>query len=187
MKSFQAIGPAKSIRFLLYTPFCSFLHWIIIPQLRGILLQLVGTTIGNDTIVLDAYFENVYHYGFKKLIIGKNCFIGNQAMLDVRGGITLEDYVTLSNRATVVSHINVGYGTHPLQQVYPTKEEGVIIRFGAYIGTGAIILPGVTIGKESVVAAGAVVTKDVPAHTMVAGVPAKVIKKINYHPNKQKK
>lgn len=74
--------------------------------------------------------------------------------------------------------MNVGFSDHPLQKRYPTKEASVCIRKGAYIGTGAIILPGVTVGREAVIAAGAVVTKDVPDRTMVAGVPAKRKKRI---------
>lgn len=54
----------------------------------------------------------------------------------------------------------------------------VIIKRNAYIGVGAIILPGVTIGEHAIVAAGSVVTKDVPPHTVVAGVPVRVIKTV---------
>lgn len=179
MKSFQAIGFTKSIRFLVATPFCSMLHWIILPQVRAILLRLVGVTVGRDTIIFDAYFENVYHYGFKPLVIGSRCFIGDGVMLDIRGGIILEDDVTISQRAIVVSHINVGYPDHPLQKAYPSKEDGVTIKKGSFIGTGAILLPGISIGPGSVVGAGSVVTKNVPPRTVVAGVPARVIKKIN--------
>lgn len=179
MKSFRAIGPAKSLRFLFCTPFCSLLHWVVIPQVRTMLLRFAGAAIGRDTILLDAYFENVYHDGFRKLTIGNSCFIGNGVMLDVRGGITLEDHVTLSSRATIVSHINVGFSDHPLQKAYPSKEESVRIQRGAFIGTGAIILPGCTVGENSVVGAGAVVTKNVAPRTVVAGVPARVIKKVS--------
>ena len=62
---------------------------------------------------------------------------------------------------------------------YPVKESPVVVKQGAYIGSNALILPGVTIGRESVVGAGAVVAKNVEAHTVVAGVPARVIKKIS--------
>ncbi len=120
----------------------------------------------------------MHHYGLRKLQIGNRCFVGDDVMLDVRGGITLEDDVTISNRCHIVTHINVGYDTHPLQRRYPVKESPVVIQQGVYIGSNVLISPGVTIGNESVVGAGAVVMHDVPAHTVVAGVPARVIKKI---------
>lgn len=122
--------------------------------------------------------KNLYHYGFRNLLIGSRCFVGDEAMLDMRGKIILEDDVTLSNRCNIVTHMNVGYKDHPLQKLYPTKESMVKISKGAYIGTGAIVLPGVTVGRKSVVGAGSVVTKNVPANTVVGGVPAKVIKRL---------
>ena len=111
-------------------------------------------------------------------MIGNRCFLGDEVMLDVRGGITLGNEVTLSNRTTIVTHINVGYDDHPLQATYPTKETPVVLKYGVYVGTGAIILPGVTVGEQSVIGAGAVVTKSVPSRVTVAGVPARVIKKL---------
>jgi len=66
----------------------------------------------------------------------------------------------------------------PLQKVYPTSEGRVVCKRGSYVATGAILLPGMTVGKESLVAAGAVVTKSIPDHVMVAGVPAVVKKRL---------
>jgi acetyltransferase-like isoleucine patch superfamily enzyme len=176
MKALQAIGITKALKFIYFGILTKLLHWVILPQTRGLILKIHGARIGTDTIIGDVTFANLYHYGFKRLVIGNRCFIGDEVMLDVRGGITLEDNVTLSNRTVIVTHINVGYPDHPLQKVYPTKEAGVIVRSGAYTGTGAMILPGITVGKQAVVGAGAVVTKDVPDKTVVAGVPAIKIK-----------
>jgi len=177
MKALQSIGIGKVLRFVWYA-FFAWLLGLSLPPVRVWLLRLGGSKIGPDTVMFDVRFTNLYHYGFRRLIIGSRCFLGDEVMLDVRGGITLEDGVTISNRTTVVSHINVGYPDHPLQRSYPTKESRVVIKKGAYIGTGAIILPGITIGQKSVVGAGAVVTKDVPGGVMVAGVPATFKKKI---------
>jgi len=139
---------------------------------------LLGARIGSDTIIGNISFANLYHYGFSRLVIKNRCFIGDECNLDCRGGITLEDDVTLSNRSVVVSHINVGYKDHPLQRYYPTHEAAVTFKKGCYVGTGAIILPGVTVGREAVVGAGAVVVKNVADRTVVVGVPAKMIKKV---------
>jgi acetyltransferase-like isoleucine patch superfamily enzyme len=91
------------------------------------------------------------------------------------GGITLEDEVLLGPRVNLVTE------NHPLD---PTDRRAlickpIIIKRKAWIGAGATILPGVTIGENAVVAAGAVVSKDVPANTVVGGIPARVIKTIN--------
>ena len=176
-KAYETIGFPKAFRFLWY----SWYSWGIkqsLPPVRTWLLRLAGAKIGRDSVLLDVRFANLYHYGFSRLVIGDRCFVGDEVMFDMRGGITFGNDVTIANRVNVTTHINVGYPGHPLQKKYPMKEAVVTVSDGAYIGAGAIILPGVTIGRESVVGAGAVVTKNVPAHTVVAGVPAKVIKKL---------
>ncbi len=176
MKALETVGTAKAVRFLFYGWYAVLIR-MALPPVRVLLLRWAGARVGRDTVVFDAVYSNLYHYGFGKLSLGDRVFIGDGVMLDVRGGITVGPDVTLSNRATVVTHINVGYPDHPLQKRYPSGEAPVTIGRGAYIGTGAIILPGVTVGEESVIAAGAVVTRDVPARSMVAGVPASVKKR----------
>ncbi len=175
MKILKTIGIWKALRFVWFSFFMWILH-VSLPPVRVWLLRLSGATIGRNTVIFDVTFSNLYHYGFRKLRIGNACFLGDEVMLDVRGGITLGDEVTISNRATIVTHINVGFDDHPLQDKYPTKEEPVVLLDGVYIGTGAIILPGTTIGTQSVVGAGAVVTRNVAKKTVVAGVPARLIK-----------
>ncbi|GIO99682.1 hypothetical protein J14TS5_47680 [Paenibacillus lautus] len=91
-----------------------------------------------------------------------------------RGGITIEDKVLIAPKVNLVT-IN-----HPISpaQRRSTVSKPIVIKQGAWIGIAATIMPGVTIGKHSIVSAGAVVTKDVPDHTIVGGVPAKLIKLI---------
>jgi acetyltransferase-like isoleucine patch superfamily enzyme len=80
-------------------------------------------------------------------------------------------------RTTILTHQDLGQS--PLKKrIYPTQQSPVLIKKGAYIGAGAILLQGVSIGKLSVVGAGAVVTKDVPDFSLVVGVPAKVIRSL---------
>lgn len=177
MKTLKTIGIWQAVRFVWFQWYGFLIH-VSLPPVRVWLLRLAGAKVGNDTVIMDVDCINVHQHGFSRLIVGNRCFIGDQAMLDIRGGIRLEDDVTVSNRASLVTHINVGFPDHPLQQQYPMKESAVVIKKGAYIATGAIVLPNITIGKESVVAAGSVVTKNVPDHVLVAGVPAVVKKKI---------
>lgn len=178
MKALQAIGIQKAFRFVLYAIVSKVLHCVILPQTRGFIMTLCGAKIGSDTIIGNVSFANLYHYGFSKIIIGDRVFVGDECSLDCRGGIIMENDVTLSNRTMIVTHINVGYAEHPLQNKYKTRESQVTFRHGSYVGSGVILLPGVTVGYESVVGAGAVVTRNVEARTVVAGVPAKKIKKL---------
>ena len=165
----------KAIRFAWYSFIETLLHWSL-PPVRVFLLRALGVSIGKHTVILNCSFYNAYHYGFSRLTIGNNCFIGDGVMLDLRGRTILEDYVTLSSRVTTVTHMNVGYVDHPLQKRYPSRESFLTLKRGCFIGTGAILLPGVVIGKESVVGAGAVVNRDVPDKKLAVGVPAKIVK-----------
>src|SRR5262245_62236150 len=107
--------------------------------------------------------------------IGRNVFIGLDTYLDCQFPelITIEDDVTVSFRVKVVVHEDA----RRLDRVEPGAGDGVVapvlLRRGCYLGAGCLILPGVTIGERAVVAAGAVVTDDVAAETVVAGVPAR--------------
>lgn len=99
--------------------------------------------------------------------IGKHVFIGMQCYLDdyYPEKLIIEDHVTISYRVTFATH-------------GPKQGEGapIILKKHCYVGVGALILPGVTIGEHSIVAGGAVVIKDVPPSTIVGGVPAVKIK-----------
>ena len=92
--------------------------------------------------------------------------------------VTLEDQVTIAQNVAILTHMNVGYINHPLQKYFPKFSKGVIFKKSCVIGASSTILPGVIIGEKSFVAAGSVVTKDIPQNTLVAGVPAKKVRKI---------
>lgn len=106
--------------------------------------------------------------------IGKNVFINTACVFTDLGGITLEDDVLLAPK---VSIITVNHPTDP-QTRRGVIVKPVVIKKNAWIGAGATILAGVTVGENAIVAAGAVVTKDVPANSIVAGMPAKIVKMI---------
>jgi acetyltransferase-like isoleucine patch superfamily enzyme len=124
-----------------------------------------------------------FWWGLSGYSIGKNTRIAAGCLflawhhLDTNN-IVIEDDASIGPRVMLIAR------THPISQIetygmvtssIPGK---IIIKKGAWIGAGVIILPNVTIGECAVVGAGAVVTKDVPAYTVAVGVPAKVIKKL---------
>ena len=115
-------------------------------------------------------------------INGRSCWIAPTALFDVsfRGSIVLGDQSVISQRVNILTHdfsIDRYYVANNLQSADSemVRHSKVVIQDYAFIGLGATILPGVTIGEGSIVAAGSVVTKDVPAGTIVGGNPARVI------------
>jgi len=136
--------------------------------IRKLLGELTNTTIDESTTLFTPLHINLGIF----TRIGKNVFINADcSFLDI-GGITIEDDVLISPKVSLITE------SHPLD---PAERKSllvkpVVIKRNAWIGAGAIILPGVTVGENAVVAAGAVVNKDVAENTIVAGVPAKVVK-----------
>ncbi|MBC8450477.1 MAG: acyltransferase [Chloroflexi bacterium] len=140
-----------------------------------------GIEIGAGTFVMHGAELHVYnfrgipHSGIK---IGRHCLISEYNVLRGQGGITIGDnvYTAPLVQMLAVDHV-YDDPTRPIIEQGITAQ-GIIIEDNAWIGAGAIILDGVRVGKGAVVGAGAVVAEDVPPHTVVAGVPAKVVKRI---------
>jgi len=172
MKALREIGVRRAARFGFFTLAMVPYRALLFPQVRALYLRLLGAQVGKRTILHGVRFFNLYRKGLPGLIIGKECFLGDECLFDLAESIVLEDQVTLAERVLILTHTNVGYQDHPLQRHFPALAAPVRIGQGSFIGAGAIILPGLHIGPGSFVAAGSVVTRDVPAQTMVAGVPA---------------
>jgi acetyltransferase-like isoleucine patch superfamily enzyme len=111
--------------------------------------------------------------------IGRDVFVGFGLELDTNHTELIEigDHVTISPQCTIVTHMETDVDT-PLRRLYPGHAAPVRIERGAWICTRATLLPGVTVGENALVAAGAVVSRDVPPATLVAGVPAREQKKL---------
>jgi acetyltransferase-like isoleucine patch superfamily enzyme len=138
--------------------------------IRRLLSEITGSSIDQSTNVFPPFQIN---YG-KNTRIGKNVFINFDCTLLDLGGITIEDNVMLAPK---VSLLTEGHPIAPSER--QTLTAGSIhLKKNVWIGAGATILKGVTIGENSVVAAGSVVSKDVPDNVVVGGTPAKIIKKI---------
>lgn len=136
--------------------------------------SLLSLITANEIDVTSDVFTPLYiNYG-KNTRIGKNVFINFDCVFLDLGGITIEDNVQIAPRVSLLSE------GHPLsaQDRHSLVPGHILIKKNAWIGSAATILPGVTIGENSIVAAGAVVTKDVPDNVIVGGVPAKIIKTI---------
>ncbi len=115
--------------------------------------------------------------------IGKNAVIMMGAMINIGSvvgeGTMIDMNVVLGGRATVGKNCHIGAGSVLAGVIEPPSAKPVVVEDGVVVGANAVILEGVTVGEGSVVAAGAVVTEDVPPLSVVAGTPARVIKKID--------
>ena len=178
MKAFAELGFRKAARFGWFTVAMIPYRLLLVPQLRAPWLRLLGARIGGGSILHDVRFFNLYRRGLAGLHVGEDCFLGDECLLDLAEGITLERQVTLAERVLVLTHTNVGYHDHPLQAHFPAMAAPVVIEQGSFVGASATLLPGIRIGARSFVAAGSVVTADVPPGALVAGVPARVVRKV---------
>jgi len=135
-------------------------------------VNLYGCSIDNDTKI--GTFVEIQ----KNATIGKNCKISSHTF--ICEGVHISDNVFVGHNVTFIND-KIPRATTADGQMQSEADWKVVETFvkkGASIGSSATILCGVTIGENSIVGAGSVVTKDVPADTIVAGVPAKVIRKI---------
>ncbi|MEW6403549.1 MAG: acyltransferase [Chloroflexota bacterium] len=146
-----------------------------------------GIDIGRGTIVMHGAVLHVYnfrdlpHSGIK---IGSDSLIGEYSVIRGQGGVQIGDRVYTSPFTQIIAVNHVFQDpTRPFVEQGITAE-GIVIEDDVWLGAGAIVADGVRIGRGAVVAAGAVVTEDVPPHTVVGGVPAKVIKTIDGTANK---
>jgi acetyltransferase-like isoleucine patch superfamily enzyme len=119
-----------------------------------------GSTVSNQLTVVAP--QNVR--------IGKSVYIMNGVLLMASGGIIIEDYVMIAAHAKIITNDHDPY-FRPIITCKP-----IILKEGAWIGAGAAIMKGVTIGKYAIIGANAVVTKDIPDYAVAVGNPAKVIK-----------
>ena len=179
MKALREIGVRRALRFGFTTLAMIPYRLALVPQLRGLWLRLLGARIGHRAILHDVRFFNLYRRGLGGLGVGDECFLGDECLLDLAEGIVLGPQVTLAERVLILTHTNVGYKDHPLQRHFPAAAAPVRIEGGSFVGANVTILPGITVGAGSFVAAGAVVTADVPPRTLVAGVPARPLRALD--------
>ncbi len=132
--------------------------------------RILGKPLDGSTTVLPPFYID---YG-KPVVIGKGCFIQQCCTFFGRGGITVGNDVFIGPK---VNLITINHDPNP-ENRSATYGRPIVIEDKVWIGIGSTILPGVKIGYGAIVGAGSVVTKDVPAMTVVAGNPARIVRKI---------
>lgn len=141
-----------------------------------------GVEIGDNSLVMHGAILHVYnfrdlpHSGIK---IGKQSLIGEYTVIRGQGGVTIGDrvYTSPMTQLIAVNHVFEDPDRPFIEQGITAK--GIIIEDDVWLGANSVITDGVRVGRGAVVAASAVVTKDVPAHSVVAGIPARVIRQID--------
>lgn len=176
MKAVEEVGWAKAARFGLMAVAMLPYRVALFPPLRAAWLRLLGARIGSRVVLHDVRFFNLYRRGLTGLSVGDECFLGDECLLDLAEEIVLGPQVTLAERVLILTHTNVGYKDHPLQKHFPAHAAPVRIDRGSFVGANVTLLPGITVGAGSFVAAGAVVTADVPPGALVAGAPARHVR-----------
>jgi len=146
---------------------------------RATIYRLCGVQIGRRSFMLGSM--NLFGQGpiCKNLTIGGDCQITTPFHVDLSAPVIIGDWVCIGPDVTVIT------ATHDIGPAYKrcgfSRSKPVVINDGCWICAGVTLLPGVTIGKSSVVAAGAVVTADVPPNSLVGGVPARLIRMLPDH------
>lgn len=139
-----------------------------------------GVTIGSGSYVLaGSRIEFALPRGAARVAIGDRTYLGRDLTILCGAGVVIGNDVMGSDRLYIadLEHRPTGPGPVPGRTLGPARP--VRIEDGVFLGTGAMILPGVTVGARSLVAAGAVVTRDVPANAVVAGNPARVVRRFD--------
>lgn len=140
-------------------------------RIRELMEELTGKKVDKSFSMFPPFFSDCG----KNITIGKNVFINSGCKFQDQGGITIGDGALIGHNV-VLATLNHDYAPEKRSTMHPRP---IIIGKNVWIGSGAIVLPGVTIGDGAIIAAGGVVAKDVPANVIVGGVPAKFIKNID--------
>ncbi len=143
------------------------------------ILKAFGAEIGNNVKIYSPVMLTGVKGCYAKLKIGDNCVFNGNNYLNLAANITLEKGVSLGPGVTIMTHNRYNHNEFLENRLAHTcGEKSVLIKEGAGIKAHALVTMGITIGKNAVVAGGAVVNRDVPDNCLVGGVPAKLIKEI---------
>ena len=140
-------------------------------EIKEIFSELTSQPINNSLRLIPPFHTDCG----KNIHIGENVFINSNCTMQDQGGIFIGDNVLIGHNACLLT---LNHNEDPKKRPKPIPAP-IKIGNGAWLGSNVTVLPGVTIGDGAIIAANAVVTKDVDADTIVAGIPAKVVRKVN--------
>ena len=141
-------------------------------EVHALFSQLIGQRVDESFLLIPPF----YTAGGSEIRVGANVFVNQNCTFYDLGGLTIEDGVMIGPN---VSLITTGHPLELSQRRAATIGKQIVIHRNVWIAAGATIIGGVTVGENAVVAAGSVVTKDVPANSLVGGNPARVIRLIS--------
>ena len=158
-------------RAMAITPVLNRLTFDDADDIRAVFSELIGSKIDERFSLIPPFYTT----GGENIRVGRNVFINQNCTMYDLGGIDIGDDVMIGPN---VSIITAGHPLDPSQRRAATIGKPIAIERNVWIAAGATIIGGVTVGENSVVAAGSVVTRDVPPNTLVGGNPARVIRSI---------
>lgn len=141
-------------------------------EVRALFGELIGRQVDDGFLLLPPFYTS----GGEEIRVGRNVFINQNCTFYDLGGLDIGDDVMVGPNVSILTS---GHPLDPAQRRAVTIGKPITIGRNVWIGAGATILGGVTIGENAVVAAGSVVTKDVPANMLVGGNPARAIRPID--------
>ncbi|MCP3717590.1 sugar O-acetyltransferase [Paraburkholderia sp. CNPSo 3281] len=140
-------------------------------EVRALFSELVGKKVDDSFLLIPPFYTS----GGVEIRVGRNVFVNQNCTFYDLGGLDIADDVMIGPN---VSLITSGHPVEPSRRREGVIAKPIVIERNVWIAAGATIIGGVTVGENSVVAAGSVVTKDVPPNTLVGGNPARVIRSI---------
>ena len=140
-------------------------------EVRALFSELIGKPIDDSFLLIPPFYTT----GGVEIRVGRNVFVNQNCTFYDLGGLDIADDVMIGPN---VSLITSGHPIEPSRRRDGVIAKPIVIERNVWIAAGATIIGGVTVGENSVVAAGSVVTKDVPPNTLVGGNPARVIRSI---------
>jgi acetyltransferase-like isoleucine patch superfamily enzyme len=144
---------------------------------RTVLLRAAGVRAGAGTLIFGAVDLHGAGLCVRRLSLGKRVQIGPHCSIDLSADVQIEDDVEFGHHVVIITaEHGIGGPHHRCGMMAPRP---VVVRRGAWIGARTTVLPGVTIGEGSVVGAGSAVYHDVPPHTLVAGSPARAVRRLS--------
>jgi acetyltransferase-like isoleucine patch superfamily enzyme len=146
-------------------------------KVRAIFSELTGQAVDETFILIPPF----YTAGGREIRVGCRVFINQCCTIYDMGGVDIADLVMIGPNVNIIT---AGHPLNPSQRRAYIEAKPIVIERNAWIAAGATILGGVTVGENSVVGAGAVVTKNVPPNSFVAGVPARVVRLLEANPER---